>query len=344
MDALTWKDGHVLFLDQTRLPGETIVCDTDDPEAVIEAIRRLAIRGAPLIGIGGGYAAVLAARRGLGQPWSGVDAVLDRIATARPTAVNLSKAVQRIRCSVRDRSLVVRDEDVRAMESEALAVHEADRIACERIARNGVALLPEHASVLTHCNTGALATGGGGTAFGIIRSAWEQGRLRHLYIDETRPLLQGSRLTTWEAMQHGIPATLITDATAALVMRQDRVDAVVVGADRIAMNGDVANKVGTYGLAVLARSHGIPFYVAAPLSSVDEYARGAKNFVLEERPATEVTMIGAVSVAPPGVHVFAPAFDVTPANLITAIVTDAGVVVPPLEGGLDRFMGTVRGT
>ena len=344
MDPLSWREGRIRFLDQTRLPAESILTETDDPELIIEAIRCLGVRGAPLIGIAGAYACVLAAKKLVGGSWGELETVMTRIACARPTAVNLPSAVARIKSAALGRSEVVRPQDVDRMEAEAMALHAEDRTACERIAEHGLSLFPNRTSILTHCNTGSLATGGRGTAFGIIREVWESGRLEHLYIDETRPLFQGSRLTAWEAQELGIPCSLITDSTAAYLMRQQRVGAVIVGADRIAENGDVANKVGTYGLAVLARAHGIRFHVAAPTTTIDMRTKNGREIVVEERQPEELTVIGSQRVAPAGIEVYAPAFDITPAILIDSIVTERGVIHSPLDQGLARIMGTTPGS
>jgi methylthioribose-1-phosphate isomerase len=251
------------------------------------------------------------------------------LATTRPTAVNLFWALDRMRQVFEQHRS---DEIERLCErllKEAMAIHQEDAEMCERISEHGEKLLPAGATVLTHCNTGRLATGGRGTALGIIERAWELGALKNVYIAETRPLLQGARLTAWELARRGVPATLIADHTGAFLMQQGRINAVVVGADRIAANGDVANKVGTYSLAIAAHHHGIPFFVAAPSSSIDfETVRGAL-IPIEERPAEEITTLAGTSVAPEHVTVYAPAFDVTPHQLITAIVTERGVVQPP---------------
>lgn len=342
IDPLQWHDGHVRFLDQTRLPHEVALVDTDDPAVVIGAIQELAIRGAPLIGIAGAYAAVLSAQRHTGRTWEPVYLQWKAIASARPTAVNLAWAIDRMRRSVQPGASVTR-KDVEALEREAVAIHEADRMACEQIAANGVPLLQPAGSVLTHCNTGMLATGGIGTALGVIRRAWEEGRCAHVYVDETRPLLQGARLTAWELKHLGVPFTLITDSMAGVLMQRRMVQSVIVGADRIALNGDVANKVGSYGLAVLARSHGLPFLVAAPATTIDPAANDGSAIPIEERHADEVLGFGGRRFAPEGSSVFNPAFDVVPATLITAIVTDSGVVRPPDVTPLAGMAGTGAG-
>lgn len=341
MDPLSWHDGRVRFLDQTRLPAETVFAETDDPEVMIDAIRRLAIRGAPLIGIAGAYACVLASRKHAGRSWASLDPVLRRIAEARPTAVNLSSAVARVRNSVHLRSNDVMPRDAETFLAEAAAIHDAERAACDRIAQFGASLFEGKVSILTHCNTGALATGGRGTAFGIVRTLWEAGQLGHLYIDETRPLFQGSRLTAWEADQLGIPCTIVTDSTAAMLMRMERVQAVIVGADRIARNGDVANKIGTYGLSVISRAHGVRFIVAAPTSTIDEHALTGAEIVVEERHPDEIVCLAGQRIAPEGARVYAPAFDITPSHLIEAIVTERGTHRAPIQEGLAGVPGTV---
>lgn len=339
VEPITWMEGTVRFLDQTRLPHETIMIETDDPAVIIGAIQVLAIRGAPLIGIAGAYAAALSARRHLGRPWSQVHDQWRAIAEARPTAVNLRWAVGRMQSAVQPSDVVTR-MDIEALDATACLIHEEDRQACDRIGEHGATLLPDGARVLTHCNTGSLATGGIGTAFGVVRRSWERGRLSRVYIDETRPLLQGSRLTAWEAGELGLPATLLTDSMAAVVMGQRMVDAVIVGADRIAANGDVANKVGTYGLAVLARAHEIPFFVAAPVTSIDLAAPDGRSIPIEQRDADEILTFAGKRVAPSGTVALNPAFDVTPADLVSAIVTDRGIIRPPSTGMIAAMAGT----
>jgi methylthioribose-1-phosphate isomerase len=303
---------------------------------VAEAIRGLCVRGAPAIGLAAAYGLVLAAATDGGtlrQAAAGLRA-------ARPTAVNLAWAI--------DQMLRVAEgsDDPAALPRRLLeaadALARADVDANRRIGEHGAALIPHGARVLTYCNTGMLATAGYGTAFGVLRRAHEQGRGIHVIACETRPVLQGARLTAWELLRAGIPATLITDNAAGALMRNAGVDAVIVGADRIAANGDVANKVGTYTLAVLARAHRIPFYVAAPLSTVDLATPSGAEIPIEERHPEEVVTLGGVRVAPPEIRVRNPAFDITPQEFVTAIVTDAGVVYPPYEAGLQRVFAAPR--
>jgi len=341
MKPLEWIDGRLKFLDQTKLPLEESFCETDDVVFIADAIKRLAIRGAPLIGIAAAYGVALASlslnRSMIKDARPHLLSVLDLLSSTRPTAVNLFWALERQR-RVLD---AWQSDSITGLQdnllNEAKLIHQEDVEMCERISSFGVELLPNDCSILTHCNAGALATGGRGTAVGIITKAWELGRLKHVYMDETRPLLQGARLTAWEMKQAKIPATLIVDNTAAVLMQQRKIDAVIVGADRIAMNGDVANKVGTYSLAVLAKHHGIPFYVAAPVSTIDVRMSTGKDIPIEERDAREVTESFGKRTAPESVHVYSPAFDVTPHEFITAIVTDQGVHRPPFSASLKRL-------
>lgn len=337
---LEWRDGTLWLLDQTALPGRITWLPCHTPQEVAEAIRSMKVRGAPAIGIAGAYGVALAALC-LPETLSpsafleALRAEAQPLAHARPTAVNLRWAVGRVLDAVASQPTVQRMRQA-ALE-EALRIHREDAAANRQIGLLGASLLPPGCVVVTHCNTGALATGEWGTALGIIRTAWEQGKLRSVYATETRPLLQGARLTTWELVQEGIPVTLIVDAAVGALLRQKKVDAILVGADRIAANGDVANKIGTYTLAVLARHHAIPFYVAAPTSTVDLATPSGDAIPIEERPPQEVAQIGwgwapegrSLPSAPEGVPAWNPAFDITPADLVTAIVTEAGIARPP---------------
>lgn len=341
MKPLEWIDGKLKFLDQTKLPLEEFFCETDDVDFVAEAIKRLAIRGAPLIGIAAAYGVALASlslnHSMMEEARAHLVSAIDLLASTRPTAINLFWALERQR-RVMD---VWQADSITDLQNnlldEAKRIHQEDAEMCERISSFGIELLHNDCSILTHCNTGALATGGRGTAVGIISKAWELGRLKRVYIDETRPLLQGARLTAWEMKQAKIPATLIVDNVAAVLMQQRKIDIVVVGADRISMNGDVANKVGTYSLAVLAKYHGIPFYVAAPVSTIDVQMSTGKDIPLEERDAGEVTESFGKRTAPESMNVYSPAFDVTPHEFVTAIVTDQGVHRPPFSVSLKRL-------
>ena len=341
MKPLEWINGKLKFLDQTKLPLEEFFCETDDIIFVAEAIKRLAIRGAPLIGIAAAYGVALASlslnHSVMKKARLHLLSAIDLLASTRPTAINLFWALERQR-----RVLDAWQADSMTglqinLLDEAMRIHQEDVEMCERISSFGIELLPNDCSILTHCNAGSLATGGRGTAVGIISKAWELGRLKHVYMNETRPLLQGARLTAWEMKQAKIPATLIVDNVAAVLMQQRKIDAVIVGADRIAMNGDVANKVGTYSLAVLAKHHGIPFYVAAPVSTIDVQMRTGKDIPIEERDAREVTESFGKRIAPESVNVYSPAFDVTPNEFMTAIVTDQGVHLPPFLESLKRL-------
>jgi len=311
---------------------EAVVTCTDVP-SLVDAIRRLVVRGAPMLGVAGAFGVALAACRG-----DDVAAAAAAIAGARPTAVNLSWGVRRALGAYQRAKDSQDRRSVRpvcaALVAEARAIAAEDAAASAEMARHGLALIPDGARVLTHCNTGALVSGGEGTAFAVILAAHRAGRLARLWIDETRPLLQGARLTAWEARRAGMPHAVLADAAAASLMAAGDVDLVLTGADRIAADGSVANKVGTYGLAVLARHHGVPFIVAAPVSTVDLDAPDGAAIKVEQRPAEEVTSLAGVRVAPQGTDAYNPAFDVTPPSLISAIVTERGVVQPPAAGTL----------
>ena len=334
--------GKVRYLDQTRLPAETIWRETADYRDVAQAIRELQVRGAPLIGISAAYGIALAALESKAADADSLRSDLrvaaDLLRETRPTAVNLTWALDR---SLRSLELAATVDESRALAlSTAVAIHEEDIAANRRIGDFGAALLPPGSNVLTHCNAGSLATGGYGTALGVIRSAWEQGRLAAVFADETRPLLQGARLTAWELTQDGIPFTLIPDNAAGIAMRTGRVSAVVTGADRIAANGDTANKIGTYPVAVVARENGAPFYIAAPTSTIDLATPTGDQIPIEERSAAEVTAFGGREVAPDGTNVWNPAFDVTPHEYIAAIITEKGVATPPYNESLRRVCET----
>lgn len=308
---MTWDGGAVRFLDQTLLPNEERWITTRDYRDVIDAIRRLAIRGAPLLGIAGAYAVALASAAG-----DDVPAAAEAIASARPTAVNLRWGTERAATAADPLK-------------EARRIHDEQIAADATMGALGAALLPDRATVLTHCNTGTLATGGIGTALGVIKTAHAQGRVTRVIADETRPLLQGARLTAWELARDGIPYDVIADGAAAGIIARGGADAVLVGADRIAANGDTANKVGTYGLALAAAAHSVPFYVVAPVSTIDPGVRGGDDIYIEEREAEEVLTHGGTQMAPVGASALNPAFDVTPASLIAAIVTERDVLRPP---------------
>lgn len=335
MNAIERRGRSIRFIDQTALPLHESYVVTEDYRVIAAAIRSLKIRGAPLIGIAAAYGLALAAETFEGNDIARfricIEQAAGELASTRPTAVNLFWALERMQRAASGAPTVA--DAVRILISEADAIESEDRERCRRIGENGNALIPDRASILTHCNTGALATGGRGTALGVITTAHERGKRLRVYADETRPLLQGARLTTWELLKAGIDVVLITDSTAAVLMQRKSIDLVIVGADRIAANGDAANKIGTYGLAVLARHHGVPFYVAAPESSVDPAASSGERIPVEERDPREVKEIQGCPIAPPGVEVFAPAFDVTPSSFITAIITESGIHRPPYRFG-----------
>lgn len=316
--ALRIRGGRLEVLDQTLLPGAEVWVEVQDPAHMVALIRRLSVRGAPLIGVAAALA--LAAHAGAGT--AALRAAAAALRAARPTAVNLMWAMDRL-VAVLDRGGAASD-----LVAEAEAVFDEDVRLCEAMARNGLELLGPSEAVLTHCNSGGLATAGVGTALGLIRRAWEAGRVRHVYADETRPLLQGARLTVWELKRLGVPHTLLTDSMAAILLREGRVDRVLVGADRIARNGDFANKVGTYGLAVNARFHGVPFHPVAPWSTVDLACPDGTAIPIEDRDPAEVRGQGGTLWSPAGTPAFNPAFDVTPAALITSLVLDRGVFAP----------------
>ncbi|HUL42983.1 MAG TPA: S-methyl-5-thioribose-1-phosphate isomerase [Bacteroidota bacterium] len=330
---IEWQEGSVRFLDQTRLPLEVSVVCTKDYKDLIDAIRSLKLRGAPLIGIGAAYGVALAAAQSRTSNASAfrneISGVIDEFAATRPTAVNLFWALQKMRGVLESCSAPA--EASAALLREARSIHHEDAEMCDRIGKNGAVLVPEKASILTHCNAGALATGGRGTAVGVITTAAEMGKRVSVFVDETRPLLQGARLTMWEFQQTAVEATLITDNAAASLFRKGKIDLVVTGADRIAANGDSANKIGTYNLAVLAHHHGVPMYIAAPRSTIDPTLNDGNAIPIEERAPEEVTRGFGVRTAPEGINVYAPAFDITPASLITAIITDQGVFRYPYD-------------
>ncbi len=327
--TMAFRDNALVLLDQRKLPREEVYLEYRTEDDVAEAIKTMVVRGAPAIGIAAAYGMALAAARHAGSGGDAQREALERAARVlgdtRPTAVNLFWAIEKMMAHV-DKS----DSAPEGLAGELLRLakemHEEDAAICRRIGDLGAELLQEGSSVLTHCNAGALATAGYGTAGGVIRSGFRDGRVREVFVDETRPFLQGARLTAWELSRDGIPVVLITDNMAAHCMSLGRIDAIVVGADRVAANGDVANKIGTYGLAVLAREHGVPFYVAAPTSTVDMEAKSGADIPIEERPEEEVRSFGGAVVAPEGVRVFNPAFDVTPARFVDALVTERGVV------------------
>jgi len=318
----------VRLLDQRLLPHEETWLALASATAVAEAIRNLAVRGAPAIGVTAAYALACEARRGASR--AALEAAAEHLVQARPTAVNLGWAVKRMAARFA--------EGASTLLREAHAIRDEDEAACRRMGALGAELVPDKARILTHCNAGALATAGYGTALGVVRAAFEAGKDVAVFADETRPFLQGARLTAWELHRDGIPVTVLTDGMAGWLMQRGEIACVVVGADRIAANGDVANKIGTYALAALARENGVPFYVAAPASTIDLGTPGGDQIPIEERAAEEVTTLAGVETAPKGVAAANPAFDLTPAEYVTAIITENGVTGPPYEQSLARLL------
>lgn len=343
--TIEWKGDHIRLLDQTLLPLREEYIEIRSVDALCEAIKRLSVRGAPAIGV----AAAMGIALGLLDSGDDRDElslrfgeVCSAIASTRPTAVNLFWAVNRMK-SLFDGSGKLSPSEIRnAMVREAVLMEKEDRELCERIGSHGMSLINDGDTVLTHCNAGGLATAGYGTALGVIRAAFEQGKKISVVADETRPLNQGSRITSWELMKLGIPVTLIPDNTAGAMMQRGLIHKVVVGADRIASNGDAANKIGTYSVAVLAAYHKIPFYVAAPLSTIDMSLKSGSEIPIEERNAQEVTHIGGHRIAPEGVKVRNIAFDVTPNELIHGIVTECGVASNPYQVSFEKFFSEFR--
>jgi methylthioribose-1-phosphate isomerase len=350
LETLRWSggiEGALWLIDQTLLPGELREIECRDVATVWEAIKMLRVRGAPAIGIAAAYGVVLGIRNDLQASPSAFYARLaetvEYLAGSRPTAVNLFWALDRMQAKAESlRGTESPREVATALLQEAQAIHEEDRALCRAIGRHGAELLAAGSGVLTHCNAGGLATAEYGTALSVFFTAQDQGKQLHVFVDETRPLLQGARLTAWELVQRGIPATLICDSMAAQVMREKRVQAVVVGADRIAANGDTANKIGTYSVAVLARAHGIPFYVAAPSTTFDLTIESGEKIPIEQRAASEITHGFGKATAPEGVGVYNPAFDVTPAELISAIITERGIIDPVTRQRIEQVMGAAR--
>ncbi len=331
IEAVIWRRDRLLLLDQRLLPAQRVYLEYEQSAAVARAISEMVVRGAPAIGVSAAYAVVLAARaafRAAASNWKqAVADELEVLARSRPTAVNLFWALQRMQALI---ECLPADEDPEAvLLAEARRIHEEDIAANRRMGDAGAALIAPGSRVLTHCNAGALATGGYGTALGVIRSAWRQGRIDKVYADETRPWLQGARLTAWELLQSGIPVTLQAEAAAAHLMKSGAIDWVIVGSDRIAANGDVANKIGTYGLAVLARHHGVRFMVVAPSSTIDMAIARGEDIPIEQRDSEEVLCLAGRRIAAEGAEAWNPAFDVTPAALVDAIVTERGVVEQP---------------
>ncbi len=344
LPTIAWDNGDVVMVDQRKLPGQEIYVRCKTSTDVARAIKTMVIRGAPAIGVAAAMGIAIAARRskatGTKQLAVDVTKACELLAATRPTAVNLFWAIERMRSAfaagVRAGESV--DELRARLDAEATAIHDADVDNCRRMGQLGAALVPENARILTHCNAGALATAGYGTALGVIRAAAERGRVKQVFADETRPFLQGARLTAWELVRDQVPTTVITESMAAPLMRRGDIDLVVVGADRVAANGDVANKIGTYSVALSAHAHGVPFYVAAPISTIDLATPDGDAIPIEQRQAREITHLGATRLTPEGAAIWNPAFDVTPARLIHGIITERGIARPPYADSLRELV------
>jgi methylthioribose-1-phosphate isomerase len=341
IQTLEWTEQGVRFLDQTKLPTEEVYVTCKTHEQVADVICNMVVRGAPAIGVAAAMGIALGVNNSKAESTGDLkrdfDQICDVIGKTRPTAVNLFWAIRRMQEKFERVRVRPIPHIKQALVEEARRMHAEDIAANQAMGRHGATLMPASGGVLTHCNAGALATAGYGTALGVIRAAVEEGKKIHVYADETRPFLQGSRLTAWELMKDGIPTTVISDNMAGAMMRQGKINAIVVGADRIAANGDVANKIGTYTVAVLAKEHGIPFYVAAPISTVDLACADGSQIPIEQRNAKEVTHIAGKQMVPDGVSIENPAFDVTPAQYIAAIITEKGIARAPFDNSLRKL-------
>lgn len=338
--------GKLRMIDQTRLPEKLVEIDCETVQQVWDAIKRLSVRGAPAIGVSAAYGTVIGMQGEMGLSRSDFNskltAVTNHLASSRPTAVNLFWALERMKKIAKETTLAEPAEVVTRLLAEARAIEFEDREMCAAIGQFGAELMPDDGGILTHCNAGGLATAGDGTALAVLFAAAEAGKQIHIFADETRPLLQGARLTSWECQQRNVPVTVICDSMAALVMREKKVHAVVTGADRIAANGDAANKVGTYSVAVLAKAHGIPFYVAAPSSTFDMSLASGNLIPIEERARDEISHGFGKQTVPDGVDVWNPAFDVTPAELIAGIITERGVISSVSTASVQAMIGSSR--
>jgi methylthioribose-1-phosphate isomerase len=341
--TIEWRNDKVIMIDQTRLPAEEVYNEYDDFQGVADAIKGMIIRGAPAIGVAAAMGVALGVRDIIADTYDSffrqLDNVCETLARTRPTAVNLFWGIERMKKVAENN----RDKDINSirqlLKAEAISIEQEDLQICKAIGRHGAALIRENSTVLTHCNAGGLATAGYGTALGVIRAAHDAGKNIKVFADETRPWLQGARLTAWELMKDNIPVTLISDNMAGYFMQKGEINCVVVGADRIAANGDTANKIGTYSVAVLAKENRIPFYVAAPVSTLDLTLQSGAEIPIEERHSVEVTHIRGTQIAPEGVTVRNPAFDVTPARYITGIITERGIVRGDYTAGLKALVG-----
>lgn len=345
LPTIEWEDGDVVMIDQRKLPGREVYVRCRTAKEVAKAIRTMVIRGAPAIGVAAAMGIALAVRRstatGTTQLATEFYRACDLLAATRPTAVNLFWAIERMKRAFATamRAGQSTDELKATVDAESARVHDEDVANCRALGKHGAEVVPADARVLTHCNAGALATGGYGTALGVIRGAVDAGKRVAVFADETRPFLQGARLTAWELVRDGIETTVITDGMSGALMRAGRVDLVVVGADRIAANGDVANKIGTYTVAVLARAHDVPFYVAAPVSTIDLSTPDGDGIPIEERDPKELTHMGSLQLAPDGASVWNPGFDVTPAEYVAGIITEHGICRPPFDKSLREACG-----
>ncbi len=341
VETIEWNEGGVRLIDQTILPHRKVFIKCDDYQTMAEAIRSMRVRGAPAIGVAAAFGVALGARRIKARDfdsfWKELEIICAALGATRPTAVNLFWALEKMKKIALDHKELPIEQLKNLLEESAKKVLADDIAANRSMGAYGSRFIKDGDTILTHCNAGALATGGYGTALGVIRAAHEQGKKIQVYADETRPFMQGTRLTAWELMEDNIPVTLITDNMAGYIMSKGKIDLVVVGSDRIAANGDVANKIGTYSVAILAKEHGIPFYVAAPLSTVDFNIAGGEEIPIEERDAKEVTHIGGVHLAPDNVSVANPAFDVTPNKYVKAIITEKGIAQAPFTENLARL-------
>ncbi len=338
VQSLEWRGDHLRILDQTFLPSRTVFSDLRDVGRVWDAIKKLRVRGAPAIGIAASYGFYMGLKdvpdENFSSFWIEVQRIADYLGSSRPTAVNLFWALERIKNSI----FAMKDKPIAEIKEHVLkiakTIHDEDRRVCKQIGLNGQSLVGKKAIILTHCNTGSLATSEFGTALSVIYHAHQAEKNIHVWVDETRPLLQGARLTAWELSQAEIPMALITDSMAGFLMKQGKVDLIIVGTDRVAANGDMANKIGTYSLAVLAKAHQIPFYVAAPLSSMDMSLESGDLIPIEERDGREIYEIGGTKIAPDRIPTYNPAFDVTPAEYITAFITEKGIIKPDYSKNL----------
>jgi methylthioribose-1-phosphate isomerase len=348
LPTIDWQDREIVMVDQRKLPGREVYVRCKTPAEVARAIKTMIIRGAPAIGVAAGMGIALGMQRSAAQGTRQFavefNKLCDLMAATRPTAVNLFWAIDRMKRSfaagVQAGESV--DEVKARLEREARAIHDEDVNSCRAMGQHGADLVPDHARILTHCNAGALATAGYGTALGVIRAAAERGKVAQVFADETRPFLQGARLTAWELVRDNVPTTVITESMAGPLMRRGEVDLIVVGADRIAANGDVANKIGTYTVALLAEAHGVPFYVAAPLSTIDLNTPDGERIPIEQRNPREVTHVGSTQLAPAGAGVWNPAFDITPHRLVTGIITERGIVRPPYDQSLRQLFDSAH--